>query len=157
MTVPTVSAAPSGQVASFAPPLAFSRTAAVAVPVMLTIERRDVGAGRARRANVTVKPPLPALATVAPPGKPAMALIAAWMLALLTAAPPRPIAVEVLPPSEIVNDCVAGLKLVSVTCCCSLPPWIALAMPAAVLFWPRTIGCEVAPRKVSVYESPLVS
>ena len=156
MTVPTVSAAPSGQVASFAPPLAFSRTAAVAVPVMLIdIDATSMAADAP--ANVTVKPPLPALATVAPPGKPAMALIAAWMLALLSAAPPRPIAVDVLPPSEIVNDCVAGLKLVNVTCCCSLPPWIALAMPAAVLFWPRTIGCDVAPRKVSVYESPLVS
>ena len=70
------------------------------MPVQLTIERRDVGAGRARRANVTVKPPLPAPVTVALPAKPAIALIAAWMLALLTAAPPRPNTVDVLPPSD---------------------------------------------------------
>ena len=37
----------------------------------------------------------------------------------------------------------AALKPVSVTCCCSLPPWSAAAIPAVVLFWPRVIGDRV--------------
>ena len=64
---------------------------------------------------------------------------------------------ELTPLIWIWNDCVVALKPASVTCCCSLPPAIALTMPAAVLFWPRTIGTVLAPLKLRRYESPLVS
>ena len=50
--------------------------------------------------------------------------MAAASAALLSARPPFPITAEVLPPIWTWNEwpAVAGLKPVSVTCCCSLPP-----------------------------------
>ena len=56
------------------------------------------------------------------------------------------------------NDCVVALKPVERDLLLLVAALRSRsAMPAAVLFWPRTIGCDVAPLKVSVYESPLVS
>jgi hypothetical protein len=65
--VPTVTVAPAGQVESAGPPLAFSRTADVQVPVQLTIEIAGTSTPAEAPAKVAVKPVLPALATVAPP------------------------------------------------------------------------------------------
>ena len=47
---------------------------------------------------------------------------------------------EVWPLMRTLNEPVVVLKPVKVTVCCSLPPCSAFWMPAAVLFWPRTIG-----------------
>jgi hypothetical protein len=144
--VPTATVPPPGQLDSGAPPLAVSRTAETQVPLQLTIEIAGTSVFADAPVNWIVKPPLPApFAVCTVPAKPGMALIAAVMLAVLTARPPAPSTAELWPPIWTWNDCVAPLKPVSTTCCCSLPPWRALAMPAAVLFWPRTIGTVSAP------------
>ena len=110
-----------------------------------TIESEGTSVVADAPANVTVKPVLTAPVTFTVPGKPAMPFTAAAMLPLLTASPPAPSVTDVLPPSSIWNDWVAALKPVSVTCCTSLPPRSALAMPAWVSFCPRTIGTVSAP------------
>ena len=114
-------------------------------PVQLTIDTDGTSTPADAPLNVSVKPALPAPADATVPAKPGIALTAAATLALLIARPPAPRMAELLPPIWTWKDCVAPLKPVSVTCCCSLPPARALAMPAAVLFWPRTIGTVSLP------------
>src|SRR4051812_31377207 len=144
-TAPTVTVAPAGQVASAGPPLRFSRTAEVHAPVQLTIDSGATSVPAAVPAKVTVKPVLLAPVTVAVPA-PVIALIAGERLAALTASPPAPNTLgDVVAPTASWNDWVVALKEPSVTVWDSLPPVSAAAMPAAVLFWPRTIGTEVAP------------
>ena len=79
------------------------------------------------------------------PAKPGMALTASATFAFEIARPPEPSTAERFPPMSTWNDCVAPLKPVRIACCCSFPPWSAFWIPAAVLFWPRTIACESAP------------
>ena len=145
MTRGAVTVAPAGQPAIATLPLTVSRTVDTQVPVQLTIEIEGTSEFADAPPNVSVKPPLPASAEVTVPAKPAIALTAVWTLALLIASPPAPRTAEVLPPIWTWNDWVVPLKPVSTTCCCSLPPWIAAWMPAAVLFCPRVIGTESAP------------
>jgi hypothetical protein len=125
--------------------LATSRTELVQPPVQLTIEIDGTSTFAEAPANVSVKPPLPAPAAVTVPAKPGMALTAAATFAFEIARPPLPRTAERLPPSSIWNDCVAPLKPVRIACCCSFPPWRAFWIPAAVLFWLRTIGTVSAP------------
>lgn len=115
------------------------------VPVQLTIATDGTSIPADAPLNVSVKPPLPAPADATVPAKPGIALTAAVTLALLTVRPPAPSTAELLPPICTWNDCVAPLKPVSTTCCCSLPPWSAFRMPCCVLFWPRTIGTVSLP------------
>jgi ABC-type sulfate transport system permease component len=96
-----------------------------------------------------VKALLPATAALTVPAKPGIALTAAATPLLLYVAPPAPIRPDEAPPSCTRNAWVAGLNPVRVTCCCSLPPCSTAAIPAAVLFWPRTTGAVGLPDQES--------
>ena len=78
------------------------------------------------------------MVSIVPVGKSALTALA--MLAFVTASPPAPNGGVVAEPTWIWKERTSALKLVRVTCCCSLPPWTAVAIPAGVSFWPRTIG-----------------
>ncbi len=129
---------PEGQPATGCVPFTFSRTAAVqpGLQPRLTIAIDGTSVLSDGAPNVSVKPVLPAPAAVTVPAKPGIALTAAATFPLLIARPPFPSTAELLPPIWIWNELLAlpALKPVSVTCCCSLPPWSAAAMPATVLF-----------------------
>ena len=97
-------------------------------------------------ANVTVKPVLPApVDRGAGRRSRRCALSAAGTLALLIAAPPAPRTAEVTPLIGIWKDWVVALKPASVDLLRLVAAGDRVGMPAAVLFWPRTIGTLFAP------------
>ena len=80
---------------------------------------------------VTVKPVAAAPVTVTVPAKPAMPLMAVWMLVLVYASPPDPISAESLPPMRTWKDEVVVLKPgPKVTIWTSFPPpkWLSDAV-----------------------------
>ena len=157
VTVPTATVPPVGQPTSAAPPLAVSRTTEV-VAEESTISTVGTSVVADAPLNVSVKP----VAAGAGGGRGAREALdgvdrRADVGVAVGWGRPAPMTPEVWPLMRTLNVPVVVLKPVNVTVCCSLPPCSAFWMPAAVLFWPRTIGTLLAPLKLRRYESPLAS
>ena len=144
MTVP-----PAGQPATGGVPLTFSRTAAVQVGLQprLTIEIEGTSVFADASANVKREAAVARVRRRHRAGEARDRVDRGGDVRVLIARPPFPSTAELLPPIWIWNEwpAFAALNPVRATCCCSLPPCSAAAMPAAVLFWPRVIGTVSAP------------